>query len=180
MLREAHCGMAGGHYAGDVTARKIWQAGLWWLTTQKDAYKYCKQCDLCQRMGQPTEVARMPHQPVLPLEPFQKWGLDFVGPFTPATARTGNKYILVATNYCRSESLTGKYDINYGELPLRTHLVSNRTYQRPRKSLSQFSGAGADATLRRGPQEKHAILSTGQWTGGVYEQNITEHPKKDS
>ena len=42
----------------------------------------------------------MPHQPVLPLEPFQKWELDFVGPFTPATARTGNKYILVARNYC--------------------------------------------------------------------------------
>ena len=42
----------------------------------------------------------MPHQPVLPLDPFQKWGLDFVGPFMPAAARTGNKYILVATDYC--------------------------------------------------------------------------------
>ena len=39
-------------------------------------------------------------QPVLSLEPFQNWGLDFVGPFTPAAARTGNKYILVATDYC--------------------------------------------------------------------------------
>ena len=42
----------------------------------------------------------MPHQPILPLEPFQKWGLDFVGPFTPAATCTGNKYILVATDYC--------------------------------------------------------------------------------
>ena len=42
----------------------------------------------------------MPHQLVLLLDPFQKWGLDFVGPFTPATTRTGNKYILVATDYC--------------------------------------------------------------------------------
>ena len=42
----------------------------------------------------------MPHQPVLPLDPFQKWGLDFVGPFTPAATRTGNRYILVATNSC--------------------------------------------------------------------------------
>ena len=41
----------------------------------------------------------MPHQPVLSLEPFQKWGLDFVGPFTPAAARTENKYIVVATDY---------------------------------------------------------------------------------
>ena len=51
------------------------------------------------RLGQPTETVRMPHQPVLPLDPFQKWGLDFVGPFTPTTARTGNRYILVATDY---------------------------------------------------------------------------------
>jgi hypothetical protein len=42
----------------------------------------------------------MPHQPILPLEPFQKWGLDFVGPFNLAAAQTGNRYILVATDYC--------------------------------------------------------------------------------
>ena len=39
------------------------------------------------------------HHPVLPLEPFQKWGLDFVGPFKPPTMRAGNRYIIVATNY---------------------------------------------------------------------------------
>jgi hypothetical protein len=41
----------------------------------------------------------MPHQPVLPLEPFQKWGLDFIGPFKLTAAQTGNKYILVAIDY---------------------------------------------------------------------------------
>ena len=51
-------------------------------------------------MGQPNERDHMPHQPILPLEPFQKWGLDFVGPFKPPATRTGNKYILVATDYC--------------------------------------------------------------------------------
>ena len=37
---------------------------------------------------------------MLPLESFQKWGLDFMGPYKPPTAQTGNMYILVATNYC--------------------------------------------------------------------------------
>ena len=42
----------------------------------------------------------MPHQPVLPLETFQKWGLDFVRPFKPRTERTSNQYVIVATDYC--------------------------------------------------------------------------------
>ena len=66
----------------------------------KDAVDYCRKCDLCQRLGQPTEKDRLPFQLVLPLEPFQKWGLDFVGPFKPAVIRTGNRYIIVVTDYC--------------------------------------------------------------------------------
>ena len=62
--------------------------------------QYYRECDLCQRLGQPSERTRMPHQPVLPLEPLQKWGLDFVGPFTPTTTRTGNRNILVVTDCC--------------------------------------------------------------------------------
>ena len=50
-------------------------------------------------MSQPTEQAWMPHQPVLPLEPFKKWGLDFVGPLKLAGARIGNMYIIVATEF---------------------------------------------------------------------------------
>ena len=80
-------------------ARKIWNSKLWWPTTSKDAIEYCRQCDMCQWTGQPTEKDRMPHQPVLPLESFQKWGLDLVGSFKPAVARTGNRYIIVATDY---------------------------------------------------------------------------------
>ena len=99
ILREAHCRVGGGHYVKDATARKIWRSELWLPTTLKDAIQYARECDLCQRMGQPTEKARMPHQPVLPLDPFQKWGLDFVRPFKPPAMRTSNWYIIVATDF---------------------------------------------------------------------------------
>ena len=61
VLWETHCSTTGRHYVGDVKARKVWQGGLWLPTTQKDAHIYYKECDLCQRMGQLTELTRMPH-----------------------------------------------------------------------------------------------------------------------
>jgi hypothetical protein len=73
VLRECHSGVASGHYAGEVTARKVWQSGLWWPTVLRDTHLFAKERDLCQRTGQPQESAWMSHQPVLPLEPFQKW-----------------------------------------------------------------------------------------------------------
>ena len=102
---EAHQAISGGLFSGEVTTRKIWQASLWWPPISKDTTKVAKECDLCQRIGKPTEKDRIPFQPVLPLEPFKKWGLDFVGPFKLAAMRTGNlRYIIVPIDYCIPET----------------------------------------------------------------------------
>ena len=41
----------------------------------------------------------MSYQPILPLEPFQKWGLYFIGLFKRPAARTSNWYIILTTDY---------------------------------------------------------------------------------
>ena len=79
---------------------KILQAGLWCPTLSKDAHMFTKHCDICQRLGQPNNKDRMPIYPILPLEPFMKWGLDFVGPIKPKSQMTGCEYIIVAIDYC--------------------------------------------------------------------------------
>ena len=41
----------------------------------------------------------MPIYPILPLEPFMKWGLEFFGPIKPKSQMTGCEYIIVASAY---------------------------------------------------------------------------------
>ena len=48
-------------------------------------------------MGKPTPKDEMPLQPQVTFEPFEKWGMDFIGPIDPPSKK--KKYIIVCTNY---------------------------------------------------------------------------------
>ena len=77
------------------TRYSIW--GYYWPTIFKDAKRYVRSCDTCQRMGRPVRSDEMPLQPQILIEPFEKWALDFIGPIHPPSQ--GKKYILVCTDY---------------------------------------------------------------------------------
>eukprot|EP00253_Pinus_taeda_P034267 PITA_34267 len=97
ILLSCHDGPCGGHFVAKRTAFKILQAGYYWPTLHQDVRRYVSQCDQCQRMGKPTQKDEMPLQPQVTLEPFEKWGMDFVGPINPSSRQ--RSYIIVCTDY---------------------------------------------------------------------------------
>ncbi|KAG7559377.1 Retrotransposon gag domain [Arabidopsis thaliana x Arabidopsis arenosa] len=97
VLEHCHGSAYGGHFATFKTVQKVLQAGLWWPSMFKDAYGFIAKCDPCQRMGNITRRNEMQQNPILEVEVFDVWGIDFMGPFNPASY--GNKYILVAVDY---------------------------------------------------------------------------------
>ena len=72
ILEGCHSDVCGGHFAGDSTARKVLLAGFWWPTLFKDAHKFVRRCDPCQRVGKPIPSSAMPLIPILAQTPFEK------------------------------------------------------------------------------------------------------------
>ena len=99
ILTEAHTGIAGGHYSGKPTLKKILTIGLWWPTLQKDVKEFCRSRDVCQRTKRPSRRNVMPLNPQVSLQAFDKWAIDFVGAINPPGKRTWSRYIITTIYY---------------------------------------------------------------------------------
>ena len=96
ILSHCHDSACGGHFASQKTAMKVIQSGFWWPSLFKDAHTMCKACDRCQRLGKLTRRNMMPLNPILIVDIFDVWGIDFMGPFPMSF---GHSYILVGVDY---------------------------------------------------------------------------------
>ncbi len=96
LLYEFHDGFCGGHFAGRIIANFFLQASYYWPTFFKDAHDYCRSCDVCQAYAQ-RSIVNGPLHPIRPLGPFEKWGINLMGPL-PMTRR-GHRFIIIATKY---------------------------------------------------------------------------------
>ena len=61
----------------------------------KDTHHFCKSCESCQNLGEITHRNMIPLNPILVVEIFDCWGIDFMSPFPSF----GYLYILVAVDY---------------------------------------------------------------------------------
>nr|GEY26302.1 DNA-directed DNA polymerase [Tanacetum cinerariifolium] len=96
ILVACHNGPTGGHHGANLTAKKIFDAGFCLATIYKDAHKFVKNCDSCQRQGKISQRDEMPQNSIQICEIFDVLGIDFMGPFQSLRE---NKYILVAIDY---------------------------------------------------------------------------------
>ena len=96
ILIHCHDSACGGHFASQKIAMKVLHSGFYWPSLFKDAYTMCKQCDKCQRLGKISHRHMMPLNPILVVELFDVWGIDFMGPFPTSF---GYAYILVGADY---------------------------------------------------------------------------------
>ena len=71
--------------------------GYYWPFIFQDARKYVRGFGSCQWMGQLSSVDEMPLQAQIALEPFEKWGINFIGPIHPTSMN--KKHILVCSDF---------------------------------------------------------------------------------
>ncbi|RVW23034.1 Retrovirus-related Pol polyprotein from transposon 17.6 [Vitis vinifera] len=96
ILSHCHENACGGHFASQKTAMRVLQSGFWWPSLFKDAHEVSKGCDKCQRLGKLSRRNMMPLNPILIVDLFDVWGIDFMGPFPMSF---GLSYILVGVDY---------------------------------------------------------------------------------
>ena len=96
ILTHCHALACGGHFGGNKTTVKVLQLGFYWPTLFKDAHHVVSTCDKCQRKRSISKRDEPPLQPILEVELFDIWGMDFMGPF-PSSFST--QYILLAIDY---------------------------------------------------------------------------------
>jgi hypothetical protein len=95
-IKFCHFEACGSHFSSRKTTAKILQSGFYWPTMFKDMHAFCKTCENSQKLGSISKRYMMPLNPILVIEIFDCWGIDFMGPFPPSF---GFLYILVAVDY---------------------------------------------------------------------------------
>ncbi|XP_022856042.1 uncharacterized protein K02A2.6-like [Olea europaea var. sylvestris] len=96
-LTEVHEDICKNHQGARALAYKLIRYGYYWPSLKKDAADYVRKYDKCQKFGNiihaPAEELTSIHY----LAPFEKWGVDILGPFSLAQGQI--KFVTVAVEH---------------------------------------------------------------------------------
>ncbi len=94
LLYTLHEGPTGAHNGTERIFQQV-QERYYWPKMYEDIRGYVQTCDACQRRGNPK--ANNTLHLIEPKAPFQRIGIDIVGPLT--ITKKGNRYIVTAMDY---------------------------------------------------------------------------------
>ena len=97
VMREIHEGSCGNHSGARSLAQKVLRNGYYWPTVVRDTNTLTESCNECQRFS---NIIRSPSSNASPIPiacPFDKWGIDIVGPFPKGKGQ--KKFLIVAIEY---------------------------------------------------------------------------------
>ncbi|GJS08698.1 reverse transcriptase domain-containing protein [Tanacetum coccineum] len=97
VIREIHMGSCGMHMGPRAVVRKAMRQGYYWPTMHADAKTEVDKCDSCQIHSPITRLSKTFMTSIMAPWPFYQWGMDILGPLTPA--RGGAKFVVVAIDY---------------------------------------------------------------------------------
>ncbi|KAL5578611.1 hypothetical protein UlMin_011053 [Ulmus minor] len=97
VLNAIHSGVCGNHSGGRSLAHKAITAGYFWPYMMKDAIKFVKKCEKCQKHAPLIHQHSEPYHSVVSPWPFARWGLDIIGKLP--LAKAGKCFVLLATDY---------------------------------------------------------------------------------
>ncbi|GKC54750.1 reverse transcriptase domain-containing protein [Tanacetum coccineum] len=97
VIREIHMGSCGMHVGPRAVVRKAMRQGYYWPTMHADAKTEVDKCDSCQIHSPIPRLPKTFMTSIMAPWPFYQWGMDILGPLTPA--RGGAKFVVVAIDY---------------------------------------------------------------------------------
>jgi ribonuclease HI/transposase InsO family protein len=97
IVRDVHEGICGIHAGAKMVVGKIMQVGYFWPGMYRSTLQELRKCIECQKHAPVSMRAKNELIPVTSAWPFQKWGMDIVGPFPQAAGQV--KFLLVAIDY---------------------------------------------------------------------------------
>jgi hypothetical protein len=80
ILHQYHDDPCGGHYAAEMTFRKVSRA-FYWPKMRSHIFEYTRTCDKCQKAREFAIFPTEPLRPIICLEPFEIVTVDYSGPY---------------------------------------------------------------------------------------------------